>query len=71
MKVEQYYLDLQKVNDLPTKEEKEQIHRYYSDLLHFSQDGRDSIAKSIFLTLNRGGYLIDNREEKIDQVING
>lgn len=71
MKVEQYYLDLQKVNDLPTKEEKEQIHRYYLDMLHLFQDGRDSIAKSIFLTLNRGGYLIDNREEKIDQVING
>ncbi len=71
MKVEQYYLDLNKVNDLPTKEEKEQIHRYYLDMLHLFQDGRDSIAKSIFLTLNRGGYLIDNREEKIDQVING
>lgn len=71
MKVEQYYLDLQKVNDLPTKEEKEQIHRYYLDMLHLFQDGRDSVAKSIFLTLNKGGYLVDNREEKIDQIING
>jgi hypothetical protein len=71
MKVEQYYLDLQKVNDLPTKEEKEQIHRYYLDMLHLFQDGRDSVAKSIFLTLNKSGYLVDNREEKIDQIING
>jgi hypothetical protein len=71
MKVEQYYLDLQKVNNLSTKEEKEQIHRYYLDMLHLSQDGRDSIAQSIFLTLKSGGYLIDSREEKIDQIING
>jgi len=71
MKVEQYYLDLNKINELTSKEEKEQIHRYYLDLLHFTQDGRDSMAKSIFLTLFKGGYLVDSREEKIDQIING
>ena len=71
MKVEQYYLDLNKINELTSKEEKEQIHRYYLDLLHFSHDGRDSMAKSIFLTLFKGGYLVDSREEKIDQIING
>ncbi len=71
MKIEQYYLDLDKVNNLSSKEDKEQIHRYYVDMLHSSLDGRDSIAKSIFMTLLNSGYLIDSREEKIDQIING
>ncbi len=71
MKIEQYYLDLDKVNNLSSKEDKEQIHRYYLDMLHASVDGRDSIAKSIFMTLLNSGYLVDNREEKIDQIING
>jgi hypothetical protein len=71
MKLDQYYLDLKKVDELTSKEQKEQVHRYYQEMLHLSHDGRDSIAKSIFLTLFKGGYLIDIREEKIDQIING
>lgn len=69
MNIEQYYLDLNKIKDLSSKSEREQIHRYYSDLLHFSNEGRDSMARSIFLTLLRAGYLIDNRDEKIETIL--
>ncbi len=70
MKIENYYLDLEKVQAISSEKEREQIHRYYMDILHFSQDGRDSIAKSIFNTLWNSGYLVDSRNEKIDQLIN-
>jgi hypothetical protein len=71
MKLDQYYLDLEKVNKLSSKEDKEQIHRYYLDMLHSSLDGREIISNSLFKTLLNGGYLVDSRDEKIDQIING
>jgi beta-galactosidase beta subunit len=69
MKIENYYLDLEKVNSLSTKEEKEQIHRYYVDMMHSFCDGRNSMAMSIFNTLNQSGYLKEIREEKIDKIL--
>jgi hypothetical protein len=69
MKIENYYLDLEKVNSLSTKEEKEQIHRYYMDMMHSFTEGRNSIGMSIFNTLNQSGYLKEIRSEKIDKVL--
>lgn len=68
MKIENYYLNLDKVNILP-KEDKEQIHKYYQDMMHCHQDGRTSMAQSLFHTLFNHKYLVDIREEKIDKVL--
>lgn len=69
MKFDNYYLDLKKVNKLSSKEEKDQIHRYYVDMMHFFSDGRNSMAMSIFNTLNQSGYLKEIRDEKIDKIL--
>lgn len=69
MKFDNYYLDLDKVNTLSSKEEKEQIHRYYMEMMHSFTDGRNSFGMSLFNTLNQGGYLKEVRSEKIDKVL--
>lgn len=68
MQIEKYYLNLEKVN-LLQKEDKEQIHRYYQDMMSYYQDGRTSMAQSLFHTLFNHNYLVDVREEKINKVL--
>lgn len=70
MKIENCYLDLSKLKKLK-KEEKDQIHSYYKDMLYSFQDGRREMALSLMLTLSKAGYLIDYRDEKIDEVLDG
>ncbi len=69
MKFDNYYLDLKKVSKIDTEEERKQIHRYYTDMMLYSNDGRDSIAISIFNTLNQSGYLKELRSKKIDKIL--
>jgi hypothetical protein len=69
MKIDNYYLDLEKVNSLSSKEEKEQIHRYYMDMMHCFQDQRNSTGMSLFNTLAQAGYLKEIRSEKIDKIL--
>lgn len=71
MKFDNYYLDLEKINTLTTKEEQEQIHRYYMEMMHSFCDGgnRENVGKSIFNTLTQGGYLKEIRSEKIEQIL--
>ena len=69
MKFDNYYLDLDKVNTLSSKEEKEQIHRYYMEMMHSFCDGRNSVGMSLFNTLNQSGFLKQIREQKIDQIL--
>lgn len=71
MKFDNYYLDLEKVNTIVDKEEKEQIHRYYMEMMHCFTDGgsRVSIGSSLFNTLNQAGYLKEVRSEKIDKIL--
>lgn len=69
MKFDNYYLDLKKVSKIDTEEEKKQIHRYYTDMMLFFSEGRDSIATSIFNTLSQSGYLKELRSEKIDKIL--
>ena len=71
MKVENYYLDLKKINGLECKEERDQIHSYYKDMLYSFHDGRKEMAISIMNTLFQSGYLIDYRDEKINDVLDG
>jgi hypothetical protein len=70
MTTEDYYLNLKKVSELSTNEEKQIIHDYYRDMLSLSSDSfRSKEAISIMNTLIHGGYLISIREEKIDKIL--
>jgi hypothetical protein len=69
MNFEDYYLDLEKVNSIKDKDEKEQIHRYYMDMMHCFVDNRKSMGVSIFYTLYKSEYLKEIRSEKIDQIL--
>lgn len=69
MKFDNYYLDLEKVNSIQDKEEKQQIHRYYMDMMHCFSDGRNSVGMSLFNTLNQSEYLKEVRSEKIDKIL--
>lgn len=71
MKIDNYYLDLEKVNSIEDKLEKEQIHRYYMEMMHCFCDGgnRAPVGKSIFNTLSQSGYLKEIRSEKIDTIL--
>jgi hypothetical protein len=66
--LENYYLDLNKIQTLD-KEEKDRIHEMYRDMLYSYQDGRPMIADSYFNTLYRSGYLVDIRNEKIEEIL--
>lgn len=69
MKFDNYYLDLKKVSKIDSEEDRKQIHKYYTDMLHCSIDKRDSMALSIFNTLNQSGYLREIRSDKIDKIL--
>jgi hypothetical protein len=69
MKLEHYYLDLEKVEQLTDKSEKEQIHRYYMEMVHSSEKGLKLSAHSFFNTLYYGGYLKEVRVEKLDKIL--
>lgn len=70
LKVEQYYLDLKKVNKIKSETERGQIHRYYADMMYAVNEGRNQMAVSIMMTLLRGGYLVDCREKKLNHLLN-
>jgi len=71
MKVENYYLDLNKLHKLEAVEERDQIHSYYKDMLYSFQDGRKEMAISIMNTLIKSGYLVDSRNEKLTELLDG
>jgi hypothetical protein len=71
MKIENYYLDLIKVQQLEDRNERQQIHSYYKDMLYSIQDGRKEMGISIMNTLMKGGYLIDSRDEKLTDLLDG
>jgi hypothetical protein len=69
MRFENYYLDLEKVNSIASEKEREQIHRYYMDMMYSFMDQRDRIGVSLFNTLYNAGYLKEIITEKINQVL--
>lgn len=75
MKIENYYLDLNKVQQLEDKEERQQIHSYYKDMLYSIQDGRKEMAMSMMYTLINAGYLFNHdqvsRDEKLTEILDG
>ena len=73
MKLEDYYLDLDKVSALKTEDERQNIHNYYRDMMSLHGDGQTKQAISIMNTLIRGGFLKnltqEEREEKIETIL--
>ena len=73
MKLEDYYLDLDKVSTLNTEDERQYIHNYYRDMMYAVAEKRYDQAQSIMNTLVRGGYLKnvtqEEREEKIETIL--
>lgn len=69
MKLENYYLDLKKVSEVKSKQERDEIHSYYRDMLNCNHDNRPEMAQSYMNTLLKSGYLVNIRDEKIDQIL--
>ena len=69
MKLDNYYLDLKKVSEIKDKQEREQIHSYYREMLHCNLDGRNEMAQSYMNTLLKSEYLVNIRDEKIEQIL--
>ena len=73
MKLKDYYLDLDKVSNLNTEEEKQHIHNYYKDMMYAITDNLTDRAESIMNTLIRAGYLKnvtqEERQEKIETIL--
>ena len=69
MKYENYYLDLDKLSELKTEDEKKAIHDYYRDMLNCFSDNRTGMATSLFNTLFNNGYLKEVRSEKIEKIL--
>jgi hypothetical protein len=64
-----YFLDLKKILDIESKSERKIIHNYYTEMMIAFQEGREGMGKSIMNTLINAGYLIDNRDDKIDKIL--
>ena len=67
-KIDNYYLNLDKVNTLE-KEERIRIFDIYRDMIYSFEDKRNIVANSFFTTLFHSGYLIDVRNEKIEELL--
>ena len=64
IKIDNYYLDLVKVN-LLKKEERSRIYDMYRDMIFSYEEKRNVVANSFFMTLFHSGYLVDVRDEKL------
>lgn len=75
MNINKYFLDLDKLHKLEDKEERQQIHNYYKDMLYAFSDNRKEMAESMMWTLINSGYLLDNdqfnRDKKINSILDG
>jgi hypothetical protein len=71
MKLEDYYLDLDKVSTLKDDDERQNIHNYYRDMMSLHGDGRTKQAISIMNTLLKAGYLKNvTQEERVEKIEN-
>jgi hypothetical protein len=73
MKLEDYYLDLDKVSTLKTEDERQNIHNYYRDMMYAVSEKRHDQAECIKNTLFKAGYLKnvtqEERQEKIETIL--
>jgi hypothetical protein len=67
-KIDNYYLNIDKVNTLE-KEERIRIFDLYRDMIYSFEEKRNIVANSFFTTLFHSGYLVDVRNEKIEELL--
>ena len=70
MDITRYYLNIEALKMID-KEDKNRIHEYYRDMVYSNSDGRKEVAISLFNTLYSNGYLVDIRDEKLNDILNG
>lgn len=70
MDITRYYLNIDALK-MVDKEDKNRIHEYYRDMVYSNSDGRKEVAISLFNTLYSNGYLVDIRDEKLNDILNG
>ena len=68
IKIDNYYLDLIKINKLE-QEERNRIYEMYRDMIFSFEENRLKVANSFFITLYHSGYLINVRDEKIEELL--
>lgn len=69
MNYENYYLNLNKINEIESIEERSRIHEFYREMLFASHENRNEMATSFFNTLLKNNFLISIREENIDEIL--
>lgn len=69
MDITQYYLNIDAIK-LLEKEDKGRIHDYYSQMVYAHSDGRKGVMTSYFNTLYQNGFLVDIRQEKLNEILN-
>jgi len=70
MDITQYYLNIEAIK-LLDKEDKGRIHDYYRYMVYANSDGRKEVTTSYFNTLYSNGDLVDIRDEKLNDILNG
>lgn len=70
MDITNYYLNFGALN-LLEKEDKTRIHEYYRDMVYANSDGRKEVVTFLFNTLNQNGFLLNIREEKLNNILDG
>jgi hypothetical protein len=70
MELKNYCLDLEKVNKIAEKDNRDRIYDYYQTMLSAEyHDKNSNLALNYFNTLDKAGYLMNIREEKIDRIL--
>lgn len=69
IQLDNWYLDLGVIDKLDAFKQ-EMIHSYYRDMLHSFEDNRPTMGYSLFLTLQKNGYLKNVRGEKLEGILN-
>jgi len=69
MDIGKYYLDLDKISKMESQYDRDIIHGYYKEMLYCFHDGRSEMSLSIMNTLEKGGYLINLRDKKLEEIL--
>jgi len=67
--IDNYYLNIEKINNLVKIEDRNRIYEFYRDMVYAKEENRLNVTQSFFNTLYYSGYLINLREEKLDNLL--
>ena len=71
MDLSNYALNLKKVNKVKCPQNREQIHNYYIQMIECNYRKEGDLADHLFRTLSIAGYLIDIRDKKLKNILDG